>query len=112
MRMVSSEVEEKKQNFGTKMVTCGRTKSEAVIENILSPKSVEVCLLELGVKSIIRNAGNKACKALLYDMGNLILKVYAKFSNSRKKNSQPKECFEYLDMEYEIIILRHGITKK
>lgn len=59
---------------------------------------------------VIHNAGRNACKALSFDVENLVLKVYAEFSNSAKKNSKLKECFAYLDMEYEII-LKHGITR-
>lgn len=34
-----------------KKVHCGRTKSEAIVENVLGPKSIEDCIIELGAKS-------------------------------------------------------------
>ncbi|CAG9818140.1 unnamed protein product [Phaedon cochleariae] len=59
---------------------------------------------------VIHNAGRNACKALSYDVENLVLKVYAEFSNSSKKSELLRECFEFMDMEYEKI-LRHVSTR-
>lgn len=184
-----------KDSVFAKKIHCGRTKSEAIVENVLGPKSVEDCLFELGVRNnnpvpfslacdasnkgnqklfpvavryfnintgiqtklidfyentdessdsivkeikntlykygldikyisaycadnasvnygvhnsvfqklkaenngilkancichVIHNAGRNACKALSFDVENLVLKVYAEFSNSAKKKTR------------------------
>lgn len=59
---------------------------------------------------VIHNAGRNACKALSFHVENLVLKVFAEFSHSAKRNAQLKECFEFLDMEFEKV-LRHVVTR-
>lgn len=59
---------------------------------------------------VIHNAGRNASKALSYDVENLVLKIYSEFSNSAKKSDALKECFEYLEMDYQKM-LRHVTTR-
>lgn len=59
---------------------------------------------------VIHNAARHACKVLSLDVENLILKIYAEFSISSKRVKELKDCFDFLELEYENII-RHVITR-
>lgn len=59
---------------------------------------------------VLHNAARNACKALSFDVENLACKVFAEFSNSAKRKEELKQCFEFMDMEYEEV-LRHAPTR-
>lgn len=59
---------------------------------------------------VIHNAARNTCKALSFDVENLACKVFAEFSNSAKRKDELKQCFEFMDMEYEEV-LRHVPTR-
>lgn len=59
---------------------------------------------------VIHNAGRHACKALSYDVENLVLKTYAEFSSSAKNVDKLKKYFDDFEMEFQGI-LRHVVTR-
>lgn len=59
---------------------------------------------------VIHNAARHACKALSLDVENLVLKIYAEFSISSKRVKELKECFDFLELEYEHVI-KHVVTR-
>lgn len=59
---------------------------------------------------VLHNAARNAMKALTYDVENLIMKVYAEFSNSAKRTRELQAFFEEFEIEYRKV-LRHGPTR-
>lgn len=59
---------------------------------------------------VLHNAARNAMKALTYDVENLIMKVYAEFSNSAKRTRELQTFFEVFEIEYRKV-LRHGPTR-
>ncbi|KAL4104819.1 hypothetical protein QTP88_020095 [Uroleucon formosanum] len=59
---------------------------------------------------VIHNASRNSMKQLTYDVENLVLKVYAEFSNSAKRVKELQIFFEEFEIEYRKV-LRHGPTR-
>lgn len=59
---------------------------------------------------VIHNAARNSMKQLTYDVENLVLKVYAEFSNSAKRVKELQIFFEEFEIEYRKV-LRHGPTR-
>jgi len=59
---------------------------------------------------VIHNAARNSMKQLTYDVENLVLKVYAEFSNSAKRVKILQIFFEEFEIEYRKV-LRHGLTR-
>ena len=59
---------------------------------------------------ILHNCAKNSLKVLSFDVENLVLKVFAEFSNSVKKRESLKECFEFCEAEFHEVI-RHVPTR-
>lgn len=59
---------------------------------------------------ILHNCAKNALKVLSVDVENLVLKVFAEFSNSAKKREELKECFEFCGAEFHEVV-RHVPTR-
>lgn len=59
---------------------------------------------------VLNNSIRQANKKLPYDIENLVIKVYNEFSVSAQNIEQLKDCFEFVNLEYENI-LRHVPTR-
>jgi len=59
---------------------------------------------------VLNNNIRQANKKVSYDIENLVIKVYNEFSVSAQNVEQLKDCFEFVNLEYENI-LRHVPTR-
>jgi hAT family C-terminal dimerisation region len=59
---------------------------------------------------ILHNCAKNALKVLSFDIENLVLKVFAEFSNSAKKREELKECFAFCESEFHEVV-RHVPTR-
>jgi len=59
---------------------------------------------------IIHNCAKNALKLLSFDIENVILKVFAEFSNSAKKRENLKECYDFYESEFHEVV-RHSPTR-
>lgn len=59
---------------------------------------------------ILHNSAKNALKQLSFDIENVVLKVFAEFSNSAKKREELKSFFEFCESEFHEV-LRHVPTR-